>query len=372
MGTVIGFMTRELAMRDLRDASPWGAADLEVVAATAARIPAGDPDAWLREWTAAGGAARARAGERGDAAHYLYAASYYAAALVVIADSDGSVDEGQLWNRQRDCWDHAAAALGGERLSVAYEDTGLPGYFFSGGPGRRPLIVVDPGGRATTSQAWARAGAAAHARGYHWMTFDGPGRQAALHRQGLVLRPDWEAVLSPVADAMIARADVDPFRIAVLGCELGGFGVTRALAFEHRFAAAIAAPGVLDAAAPWLDSLPAAARTALCDHDREAFDSELHLADLFAPQTSARLRRGVLSFDDSGASLYDVYQRIRSFRLGAEPDLIATPLLVCGGSEDRLWPGQSAMLHERLGGRSDLLSDRHDPGAILAWIEGLV
>ena len=58
------------------------------------------------------------------------------------------------------------------------------------------------------------------------MTFDGPGRQAALRRQGLVLRPDWEAVLAPIADAVTARADVDASRMAVIGCELAAFGVT--------------------------------------------------------------------------------------------------------------------------------------------------
>jgi hypothetical protein len=365
-------MTRELAMQDLHDAAQWGAADGEVVAATATRIPAGDPDAWLREWTAAGGAAWAAAGERGEDSQYLHAASYYAAALALIADTDGSVDETQLWSRQRECWDRASSALGGEQVSVSYDDTSLPGYFFSGGPGRRPLVVVDGGGRAPTSQAWARMGAAAHALGYHWMTFDGPGRQAALRLQGLVLRADWEAVLIRVADAMVCRPEVDASRMVVVGCELGGFGVTRALAYEHRFGAAIVAPGIIDAASPWLEDLPGPARTALGEHDREAFDSELHLADLFAPHTSASLRRAAECFDVSGAALYDIYQRIRSFRLDGEVDRIATPLLVSAGSEDRLWPGQSAALHQRLGRRSALSLGGRDANAIMAWVDRLI
>lgn len=66
------------------------------------------------------------------------------------------------------------------------------------------------------------------------MTFDGPGRQAALRRQGLVLRPDWEAVLGPVADAMAARADVDGSRMVVIGIEHAGYGVARATALHRR------------------------------------------------------------------------------------------------------------------------------------------
>ncbi|HXD63891.1 MAG TPA: hypothetical protein VNV17_04725 [Solirubrobacteraceae bacterium] len=363
---------RELALQDVRDASQWGAADPEVVAATATRIAAGDPDAWLREWTGAGGEAWAAAGRRADAAQYLHAASYYAAALAVIADTDGSVNEARLWDRQRVCWDRAAQALGGERVAVPYEGTSLPGYFFSSGRGRRPLVVVDAGGRAPTSQAWARAGAAAQAHGYHWMTFDAPGRQAALRRQGLVLRPDWEAVLGPVADAMTARDDVDASRMAVIGCELAAFGVIRALAYEHRFAAAVVTPGVVDASSPWMGALPAPARAALRDRDRAAFDTELHLADLFAPDTSQRLRRGTRCFDLADTGLYDVYQRIRTFRLGPEADRVTTSVLVSADRADRLWPGQSAALHERLGDRSVLRGDADagGPDAIMRWVDG--
>jgi hypothetical protein len=362
---------RELALQDLRDASQWGAADPEVVAATVTRIAAGDPDAWLREWTAAGGEAWAATGRRGDATQHLHATSYYAAALAVIADTDGSVNEPRLWERQRDCWDRAAQALGGEAVAVPYEGTSLHGYFFSSGRGRRPLVVVDGGGRAATSQAWAQAGAAAQTRGYHWMTFDGPGRQAALRRHGLVLRPDWEAVLDPIADAMSARGDVDASRLAVVGGELAAFGVTRALAYEHRFAAAVVTPGIVDASAPWIEALPAPVRLALREHDRSAFDTELHLADLFAPQTSDRLRQSTLCFDRAGTALYDVYRRIRSFRLGPEADLISTPVLITAPGGDRLWPGQSTALHQRLGDRSVLHDAAEGAGAeaIMQWVD---
>jgi hypothetical protein len=56
---------------------------------------------------------------------------------------------------------------------------------------------------------------------------------------------------------MIARADVDAF-------------------------------GILDASRPWLEALPAPARTAVLDGDREWFDRELRLATLFAPEITAR------------------------------------------------------------------------------------
>lgn len=325
-------------LRALSTAARWGAADPDLVQAIAVRLCDGDGPAWVREWTAAGGEAWASAKRAPSASTYLRAASFYAAALALIEKSDGLVDERQLWERQRECWDRAAELLGGERLSIAYEHTTLPAYFFAAGPGAAPLVVIDHGGRVATSSAWAAGGAAAHARGYHWMTFDGPGRQAALRRQGLVLRPDWERVLTPVLDAMLARPDVDRKRVAVIGIEHAAYGVPRAVAFERRFAAAIVAPGIVDPSRPWLEALPAPLRVALDNEDRESFDRELHLAGLFDPETESRLRRLGRGYDLSGLPLYDLAERIGAFRLGRELERIATPMLVCDEPDgDCVW-----------------------------------
>jgi hypothetical protein len=342
------------AFGHLVEAAVTGAADEDTVRATAARIEDGDADSWLLEWTAAGGAAWAAANRSPSATAYLHAASCYAAALALIAETDGSVDELALWERQRACWDRAVELLGGERLAIPYAETTLPGYFFAAGDEPRPLVVIDHGGRHATSHAWAQGGAAAHARGYHWMTFDGPGRQAALLRQGLVLRPDWEAVLRPVADAMIARPDVDAERIAVIGVEHGAYSVTRALAFEHRFAAAVAAPGVVDVSTVWTDRLPAVARDALFAGDRQAFDREIHIARLFDPATNGVLRRRGRWYGLDGRSPFDLYERVRQFRLGEEVERIVTPLLVRENPDERFWPGQARRLHARLRCRARL------------------
>jgi hypothetical protein len=132
-------------LRALLAAAHWGAANPDTVDAVAERVS--DGDAWVREWTASGGAAWAWANDRGSASGYLHAASYYAAALALIDESDGWIDEDRLWARQRECWDRAVRLLGGERVSIAYEQTTLPGYFFSAGHGRRPLVVVLSRGR---------------------------------------------------------------------------------------------------------------------------------------------------------------------------------------------------------------------------------
>jgi hypothetical protein len=353
----------------LRAAARWGAAEPDAVDAIAARVPGGDGGAWVREWTEAGGAAWAAAGSRPTVSTYLNAASAYAAALALIDESDGWVDEDRLWERQRECWDRAVALAEGEPLSIAYERTSLPGYFFSAGPETRPLVVIDHGGAVATSAAWAAGGAAAAARGYHWMTFDGPGRQAALRRQHLVLRPDWDAVLGPVADAMASRPDVDAARMAVIGIGHAGYGVARALACQSRFAAAILAPGVLDASRPWFEALPAPARVAYLNADRQAFERELHLAALFAPDIREPLARLARPYDLSGRAWYDLSRRICQFRLGDEAAAITTPAVVIPDGAEPLWADQAVEFCARVPGAERLDCDGPDDDRALDWLD---
>ena len=49
-------------------------------------------------------------------------------------------------------------------------------------------------------------------RGYNVLAIDGPGQGGALHLQKLVMRPDWEAVITPVVDYALARREIEPDR----------------------------------------------------------------------------------------------------------------------------------------------------------------
>ena len=79
----------EHELRALVAAARWGAADPQVVEAIAFRVTDGDGGVWVQEWTAAGGAAWAAARREQSAWAYLHAASYHAAALAWIDQSDG-------------------------------------------------------------------------------------------------------------------------------------------------------------------------------------------------------------------------------------------------------------------------------------------
>jgi len=355
-----------LATEQALGAAYRGASDLGEVLATVARIPDGDADAWLREWCDLAGAVWTAARDADAAhrptsalAHYRRAATYYAAALALVAQSSEPDREEPLWRRQRACWDRVIdlSPVPGQRLEIPYEDTTLPACFFPAAAGeRRPLVVLNNGGDGATSQAWVHGGAAAAERGYHWMTFDGPGQQAALMEQGLPFRPDWEAVLTPVVDAMVARPDVDAGRLAVIGIGQGGFWVPRALAFEHRFAAAVADPGIVDVSTAWLDALPGPLLGHLERGEQAAFDREMHLVELFSAQTRAALDFRGRPYGVAGDSRFALYQAVRAYRLGDEARNIRTPLLVTAPQDDRFWPGQSQQLYDRLPGDARALA----------------
>jgi hypothetical protein len=345
-----------------------GAADVGEVLATASRIHDGDADAWLDEWSATAGDAWADARAAHDAghhvsalAHYRRAASYYATALYVIAQTSEPDRQTDLWRRQRDCWEHVVdlSAVPGERVAIPYEDTTLPGFFFrapDAAPGeRRPLVVMNNGSDGATSQMWVHGGAAAAERGYHWMTFDGPGQQATLFEQGLPFRPDWEAVLTPVVDAMVARPDVDGDRMAVIGISQGGYWVPRALAFEHRFAAAVADPGVVDVSASWTDALPSMMRRELVHGDQAAFDRNMRLGERFSAGTRALMAFRGAPYGVESDSRYDLYETVSAYRLGDEVAQIVTPLLITDPEDEQFWPGQSRQLHAMLSGPRDLV-----------------
>ena len=337
--------------------------------------PFTDADARIDAQAAAGGAAWAAARAADDpaaaAAHFRRAADEYAGALRLVAFSSEPERARDLWRRQRDCWERMVDLVPGERVAIPYEGTTLPAFFFrapaaaAGEP--RPLVIINRGSDQPTSAAWALGGAAAAERGYHWMTFDGPGQDAALVEQGLTARPDWEQALTPVADAMLARADVDPGGIAVIGTGRGGLLVPRALAFEHRFAAAAVEPGIVDLGAPCAEHLSARARADLGRGDAGAFDRALHVEELLSPALTAILDEHAAPFGLRGGSRFDLFCAIARYRLGSELSGVRTPLLVV---DDDRRPGQARELFDRLPGAKRLV--RAGETHVLDWLDAHV
>ena len=184
----------------------------------------------------------------------------------------------------------------------------------------------------------------------------------------MFLRPDWEHVLTAVLDTVTARPDVDATRIAAVGIGQAGYLLPRAMAYEHRLAAAVLDPGVVDVAEAWTAALPARLRAILARGDTTAFDREMRLALLFAPEASAMLRTRAAGYWPAGASPSRIFTTVGAYCLGEEAAAVRTPLLTLEPEPGTPWPGQSRRLAELVTGRV-CLSVSRDEASWLDWLE---
>ncbi len=366
----------DFEVRNLLGSLHAGAGDAGEIFSTVARIQDGDDPSWVREWEATADRVTAMAEAAAAGGHdvsardaYLRGALYYAAALSSadgVDDADATI--ARVFAAHRRCYDEYVARLvrPAEPVAIPYGDTTMPGYFFSAADGPRPVLILNNGSDGAITWMFPNVGAAAVARGYHVLAFDGPGQQSMLFQQNVPFRHDWEHVISPVVDYLEARDDVDRARIALYGLSQGGYWVPRALAFERRIAAAIADPGVVDVSSSWFEHIPPEMVKLLDDGDAATFDQmmDIGMQDASA-QDKQELAWRAKPYAES--STFAVYRAVSRYRL--DDDLIGrirTPLLVTDPEGEQFWPGQSQRLYDALPGEKELVkftaaegADRH-------------
>jgi hypothetical protein len=354
----------------------YGCGDVGELFATADRIIDGDADSWCSEWNATGDRIATTAESCAAAGHpvsaraaYLRASAYHALAL---SAANGTKDPAAVleptFRAHRRCFDAYVDLLdlAAERVRIPYEGEHMPGYLFRpAGDGRRRTLVMNNGSDGPVTSIWPVLSAGAVARGYGVLVFDGPGQQSMLFERGIPFRHDWEHVITPVVDFLLARPDVDPDRIALYGISQAGYWVPRALAFEHRIAAAVADPGVVNAFAPWWDNLPPEMRRLLDAGERELFDHWMAVG--MEQATPAQRQNYEWRTKPYGlTSAFDVFSAARRYDLGDLTRQITTPMLVTDPEGEQFWPGQSQALYDALPGSKELVhftahegADRH-------------
>lgn len=181
---------------------------------------------------------------------YLRSAAYYDQALFFILGTRTPAREPVIYRRMQRQWNRATQLFDPpfERIKIPYQGTYLPGYFLR--PNRssikRPTVIINNGSDAENVDVWAFGAAAAIARGYNALIFEGPGQGSTLFLREIPFRPDWEKVITPIVDYLHSRRDVDKKRIVMTGWSFTGELVIRAAAFEKRIAAVVADPGSVD------------------------------------------------------------------------------------------------------------------------------
>jgi dienelactone hydrolase len=249
-------------------------------------------------------------------------------------------------------------------MQVRYEDTTLPGYLLrpdaTGAP--RPTLVVTNGSDGSLPGLLGYGAAEALARGWNVFLFDGPGQQSMLFERGVPFRPDWEAVLTPVIDALVARPDVDASALTGYGISQGGYWITRAVAFERRLVAAVADPGVVDVSAGWTAHLPPVLLKMLDTGEKDAFNAAMAQAQAAADPTVTR----TLAFRGRPYGVtdpFDLFTEVRRYQVRDVAGQITVPLLILDPDDEQFFPGQPRQLYDLLPGEKEIIEFSQAQGA---------
>jgi alpha-beta hydrolase superfamily lysophospholipase len=268
------------------------------------------------------------------------ASSYFRTAGVMLMGTplDQRLMESNL--RQTEAFRRGAALLPHppEQLEIPYEGTTLPGYLFrvDDDPTPRPLVILLGGYDSTAEELYFANGAAALARGYHVLAFDGPGQGSALVQRGLVLRPDYERVVTPVLDFALARPGIDGDRVALVGLSLGAHLAPRAVSREHRIAACIADCGAFDMFDSALARMPGPLATGFAEGRVRSVAVVRAILTRLAPRPTAgwALRRGQLVHGVADPLAY--LNELRQYSLKGYAEQITCPTFVCNAEGDEI------------------------------------
>lgn len=279
---------------------------------------------------------------------YLRASGYYTNAvnaLSALAESDRITP---TFAKQQEAWNgfitHTTADV--QTVGIPYEGRELPGWFFRPAIPTGATLVVVNGSDGSRASLWTTC-AAALKRGYNVLLFDGPGQQSELFERGVPFRYDWEHVLTPVYDFVSTLDAVDSSRIGVYGISQGGYWVARALAFEHRFIAAITDPGIVDVSTSWTSHLPGSLRRLVDSGADEKFDREMALGMKFSPGTAHTWQFRARPYGTTGYA--ETIRAVRQYTVADVAGQITTPLLILSPEDEQFWPDQSEQLAQLVG-----------------------
>ncbi|KAI8628966.1 alpha/beta-hydrolase [Xylariaceae sp. FL1651] len=245
--------------------APMHGSDVAECLEAAMKIQHNDPESWFRAWSEAADTSEALAEEAvaaGDTESarwaYLRSSNYRRASefMLHVSPSDPRlmpIIEKSVGHFRKAC---ALFDSPVEYLEVPYQGYQLPAYLYM--PNRRagidkkvPIVINTGGFDSTQEELYYLAPAGARTRGYACLTFDGPGQGTALRRDHLVMRADWEVVISAVLDKLFQWAKENPdwnldlTKIALVGASMGGYFALRG-ATDPRITACVCSDGFYD------------------------------------------------------------------------------------------------------------------------------
>jgi dipeptidyl aminopeptidase/acylaminoacyl peptidase len=317
-----------------------GGADVFEISRAMRNVEAGDKDSWERAWLRLAEKTEQRAKDALAAGHprtarqfFFHASNYYRMSDVLLT----SADEPKRAERFRKSQENfrAAAKLNEpkiEVITVRCSDEQYDGYFchpVNPKPGKWPAVLFLGGADAYAEEIFF-GGKQMLDRGWAMLLVDTPGRGSSMYLKGIKTRPDYEVPGKACVDYLVARPEVDPNRVALLGISMAGYYAPRVAAFERRLKALVAWSGcysILDDLYDW------------CEH---------------LQHTCQRLLGGV-GHDEAR-------RQLKNFTMAGIAKNVTCPTLITHGSEDRLMRVEGAKkLFEEIGAKDKTLKIYDDP-----------
>lgn len=327
--------------------SCYGGADLGECLTTARRIREGDISGWFTAWMELADRIRSDSERSLQQGHsisacegFLRASNYYRNAYIFLFGRPLHPDLSRAYDLHRQSFRQAAVLLdfAVEEVRIPYEQKSLRGYFLraAGSDVPRATLILNGGYDSTAEESYFWNAAAALRRGYHCLVFDGPGQGSSLIEDGLPFRPDWEAVVRPVVDWLLARPEVDSQRIGIIGLSFGGYLALRAASGEPRIAACVADPGQFSLlelirsrvpafVAKDLPALRGWSGTLLC---------KIMYRRLNQPTAGWALRRGL--WVHGVGTLEEYLSQAAEYSLAGSIENLKCPTLVCQAEDDEV------------------------------------
>lgn len=287
---------------------------------------------------------------------YARASTYYYAAMDYLDASLQADRFKELFLIHRVCWKEAVQLMefNYEEFSIAYEGGSMAGFFISHKDKKpRPLCVFNNGSDGSIVDVITYGGSGFFERGYNVVTFDGPGQGSSLFEKNMYFRYDWEKVITPVVDSVIHRKDVDKNNMVLIGISQAGYWVPRAAAFEKRFKAIIADPGVVDVSTSWLNHLPAPLVGLLKSGQKDQFNGYLEQGFKQSPVLAATYAFRVRPYGKTNP--FDVYTEVLKYNLTGVADKIECAVIIPSPENESFWPGQSQALYDMVKSKKILI-----------------
>ena len=358
-------------------AAEYGGSLFGEVLAAASAIKPGDYDSWYEAWNsmadriAKEGADQLSRNHRVSARDsFLRASNYYRSSEFFLHATPKDTRVSRAYRRSVDCYKAAAKLYDPpiEPVEIPYEHTTLPGYLHR--PDRssrpRPLLIMHTGFDGSAEENHWNGARAAVERGYHVLSFDGPGQFGPIHREGLPFRPDWEKVVTPVVDFALKQRGVDPKRIVLMGASMGGELAPRAAAFDPRLAALVANDGLFDYAAPYFAAIPETQRARFIAMVKAGpspiIDQFLEAAMKSSPVARWSIIHGMYCFGAASPSAY-LHAATAYTLAGGVAERIRCPTLVCDAEGDLFFKGQPQQLYDHLTCKKTLMTFKLEDGA---------